>query len=106
MAATTARTLALVSFIAGVAANLVQILVQIVIVALVTSAGYLALEALQSVTAVISLGLGLAAVVTGVIVLVQRGAPKALAAAGTALGAVVVIGTAVSLVQSALLTVF
>jgi hypothetical protein len=95
--------LGLVSFIAGAAANLLQFLMQFAFVLLVSSVGYMAVQPVQLVVTVIAFVLGAAAVIIGILALLQKHAPRGLAAAGTALGAVVVVGAVVSLIQGLLL---
>ncbi|KQM82632.1 hypothetical protein ASE68_04540 [Agromyces sp. Leaf222] len=93
----------MVSFVAGTAANLLQFLMQFVFVLLLSSVGYAGLQPVQLIATAIAFVLGAAALVIGVLALLQKNAPKALAGAGTALGAVVVLGAVVSLIQGLLL---
>ena len=92
-----------VSFVAGTAANLLQLLMQFVFVLLLSSVGYAGLQPVQLIATAIAFVLGAAALVIGVLALLQKNARRALAGAGIALGAVVVLGAVVGLVQGLLL---
>ncbi|QJW37974.1 hypothetical protein [Cellulosimicrobium protaetiae] len=99
--------LAVASFVTGVATVLVGAVVTLAVPFVLSSSGYspTSVSVLQLVNGVVVGLLGLAAVITGAVVLVQRQPGTALAAAGTALGASALLGVLLGLGQGLLYTV-
>lgn len=100
--------LGLVSFIAGVVNVLLGSVLSFAVSATIISAAgdYTAVGVLQVAHSAVSVLLALVAIVTGVIVLLKRGAPKGFAAAGTALGAAELFGLLVSFGHAAFYQLF
>lgn len=100
--------LGLVSFIAGAVNVLLGTVLSFAVSATIIAAAgdYTAVGMLQLGQTVVSVLLALVAVVTGVIALLRRGAPKGFAAAGTALGGASLFGVLASVAQSALYQLF
>jgi hypothetical protein len=94
--------LALVSFISGIVTVVFGAILTLVVPFLVSSQGMLAFNLMQIGNISLTLVFGLLAVVLGTIVLLKKGAPKGLAAAGTALGGSALFGAVIGFVQAAL----
>ncbi len=98
------RLLGLIAFVVGIASVVITRLLGLVAPFLISTALPMAYELISTlglVANVLSLVLGIGALVLGLIVLLRRDAPKGFAAAGAALGGAEVFGAFIGLVQTA-----
>ncbi|QEO14594.1 hypothetical protein FLP10_09305 [Agromyces intestinalis] len=88
------------AFIAGVASKLVGVIFGLSVPAILAADGAYGVYQLASfITSVLGFVLGAVALVLGIVGLVRPGRPRGFAAAGAAIGAVVVVEVAVGLLQ-------
>jgi hypothetical protein len=100
--------LALVSFIIAIANILIGWVLSFAISGAIVSAtdSYATVGVLQLVNSVLTVLLALVSLVTGLIALLKRGAPKGFAAAGTALGGAALFGVLMGVAQAAFYQLF
>ena len=99
------NTFGWVSLIAGAASQLLSFVATLVNAALYRSNAYEVAGISSAIFGVLSALLGIAALVFGIIGLLRKDAPKAAAAAGTALGAATLFGTLSTLIFQAVLSI-
>lgn len=100
--------LGLVSFIVAIANVVIGWGLAFAVSGAIVSAGdsYATIGVLQLVNSVVTVLLALVSIVTGLIALLRRGAPKGFAAAGTALGSVALFGVLMGVAQAAFYQLF
>ncbi|UOE43316.1 hypothetical protein [Agromyces larvae] len=95
------------AFIVGVASKLVGVGFGLSVPAILAADGaYGVYQVASFATSTVGFLLALVAVVLGIVGLVRRGAPRGFAAAGTAIGAVVVVEVGVGALQGAVYSLF